>query len=219
MPSDGKKPIRVLLVGFHEVMRAGLYGFVSTRNMEIVGESQSIACAVASAAHLKPDVVLMEMRLPDGSGLEACRKILVENPQIHVLFLTALDDDAARVASIFAGADGYLLHHVGSAALLDAIENVAAGVPGQKPVIIPPLSQKARPQPAPPAHDCNLSRQEHKILLLVAEGKTNKEIGEALGLSGKTVKNYLSNVFQKLNVSRRSQAAVRFTQIISQSVS
>lgn len=216
MPSDGKKPVRVLLVGFHEVMRAGLRGFVSTRNMEIVGECQTIPCAVASAARLKPNVVLMEMLLPDGSGVEACRKILVENPAIHVLFLTALDNEDARIASMFAGADGYLLDNIGSTALLDAIENAAAGLSVLDPLIFPPASPKMRAQPAHLARDSGLSRQEHRILLLVAEGKTNKEIGEALGLSGKTVKNYLSTVFQKLNVSRRSQAAVRFTQIISQ---
>jgi DNA-binding NarL/FixJ family response regulator len=216
MSSDGTKPIRVLLAGFHEVMRAGLYGFVSTRNMEIVGESQTVAGAVAIAAHLKPDVVLMEMQLPDGSGLDACRKILVEDPQIHVLFLTSLDDNDAKIASIFAGADGYLLHSIGSAALLDAIENAAAGASNLEPLIIPPLLPKVRQQPMQAAREIGLSRQEHRILLLVAEGKTNKEIGEVLGLSGKTVKNYLSNVYQKLNVSRRSQAAVWFTQIISQ---
>lgn len=216
MPSDGKKPVRVLLVGFHEVMRAGLRGFVGTRNMEIVGECQTIPSAVASAAHLKPDVVLLEMLLPDGSGIEVCRKILVENPAIHVLFLTALDDEDARIASLFAGADGYLLDNIGSAALLDAIENAAAGLSVLEPFIFPPPPQKNRAQPVQLARDSGLSRQEHRILLLVAEGKTNKEIGEALGLSGKTVKNYLSTVFQKLNVSRRSQAAVRFTQIISQ---
>ncbi|CAN5396668.1 response regulator transcription factor [soil metagenome] len=215
MASDDEKPVRLLLVGHHEVVRTGLREFIRPRNIEIVGECSTTAEAVADAVRLQPDIVLMEVTMPDGSGLQACRTILAAAPNVRVLFWTDLDDDEARLASIFAGAVGYLLKEVGATTLLSAIENVAAGRAILEPVSMPMPLKPLRSDSIPGTSAKALSPQEQRILFLVAEGKTNKEIGQALSLSAKTVKNYLSNVFQKLHVTRRSQAAVLFKQLIS----
>lgn len=207
------KTIRLLLVDDHQVVRIGLREFVSTRcNIEVVGECGTAAGALSESLHLKPHVVLMDTQLPDGCGMQACRTILAASPDIKVLFLTAFDDDKARLESIFAGADGYLLKNIDANSLIDAIETVASGRPILDPAIIPSLLRRIRSRPVQSADDKTLSPQEQRIMSLVAEGKTNKEIGDALGLSDKTVKNYLSNVFQKLHVTRRSQAAALFSQ-------
>lgn len=211
MISHDARVIRLLLVDDHEIVRTGLREFVSARrNIEVVGECGTASGAITESLHLKPHVVLMETQLPDGCGLLACRKILASSPDIKVLFLTALDDDKTRLESIFAGADGYLLKNICANTLTDAIETVASGRPILDPAIIPSLLKQIRSRTVQPVGDKSLSPQEQRIMSLVAEGKTNKEIGEVLGLSDKTVKNYLSNVFQKLHVTRRSEAAALF---------
>lgn len=212
MISYDARPVRLLLVDAHQIVRIGLREFVGTRhNIEIVGECGTAMDAISESLHLKPHVVLMETQLPDSCGMQACRKILLSSPDSKVLFLTAFDDDKARLESIFAGADGYLLKNVDANTLIDAIETVASGHPILDPAIIPSLLKRIRSRPVQPVGDKALSPQEQRIMSLVAEGKTNKEIGDALGLSDKTVKNYLSNVFQKFHVTRRSQAAALFS--------
>ncbi|HTK88331.1 MAG TPA: response regulator transcription factor [Nitrospiraceae bacterium] len=208
-------PIRLLMVDDHEVLRLGLRTlFSEAGGFEVVGEAGTMAEAISKARELDPDVILMDVRLPDGSGVEACREIRTQQPQTCVLFLTSYADDAAVLATILAGAQGFLLKEVGSDELLRAVRTVAGGQSILDPAVtqrvlarVQTLSSSTSTDPKGEA----LSPQEHRVLALVAEGKTNKEIAVALNLSEKTVGNYLSNVFQKLNISRRSQAAVYFT--------
>jgi DNA-binding NarL/FixJ family response regulator len=209
-PSESQR-IRLLLVEDHEVVRVGLRTlFQGTEMIEVVGEAKNMATAIAEAVRLKPDVVLMDIRLPDGSGVEACREIRAICPDTRVLFLTSYSDEEAALASISGGADGFLLKDIGGEALIHAIKTVAAGQSILDPAVTRPILERMRSLTSAAGQGEELSPQEQRVLALVAEGKTNKEIAVALGLSDKTVKNYLSNVFQKLQVTRRSQAAVLF---------
>jgi DNA-binding NarL/FixJ family response regulator len=209
------KPIRLLLVDDHQVLRLGLRTLFSEADgFQVVGEAGTQAAAVTEAARLKPDVVLMDVRLPDGSGIEACRDIRAERPETRVLFLTSYADDDAVLATILAGADGFLLKEVGGEELLRAVKTVAGGRSILDPAVTQRVLARVRSAPPPPDERRNqLSPQEKRVLALVAEGKTNKEIAVALDLSEKTVGNYLGNIFQKLHVTRRAQAAVYYTQL------
>lgn len=207
-------PIRLLLVDDHEVVRLGLRSLLDkTKTIEVVGEADTAASAVTEAVRLKPDVVLMDVRLPDGSGVAACREILTTYPDAHVLFLTSFADNDAVLAAICGGASGYLLKEIGGDALVNAIKTVAKGQPILDPGITQPVIARLRSLATQESggKQETLSPQEQRVLALVSEGKTNKEIAEAMGLSDKTVKNYMSHVFQKLQVTRRSQAAVIFS--------
>lgn len=206
--------IRLLLVDDHEIVRMGLRElFNRSDGIEVVGEAGSVADALAEATRLKPDVILMDVRLPDGSGVEACRDILAACPDTHVLYLTSYQDDEAMLSAVFAGAHGFLQKEIGGDALVRAVKEVGAGHsildPAATRVIIEQMRSLSTPEAAREGDP--LSPQEQRVLALVAQGKTNKEIATDLGLSDKTVKNYLSNVFQKLRVHRRSQAAVIFS--------
>lgn len=212
MTSGENHPLRVLLVDDHEIVRAGLRVMLTDAGMAIAGEAQTVAEAIGAAKRLKPDMVLMDVRLSDGSGVEACREIRAALPETKVLFLTAFEDEDAMLATVFANADGYLLKEIGSENLIQAIKTAAQGL-----LVLDPVSRRhilervrTRIEAVPGAENSELSAQERRVLALVAEGKTNKEIAAAMGLSPKTVKNYLSHVFQKLQVTRRSEAAVRF---------
>jgi two-component system, NarL family, response regulator DevR len=201
-----------MLVDDHEVVRLGLCElFKQTTTIEVVAQAGTVAEAVTTAARQRPDVILMDLRLPDGTGVDACREILSANPAIRVLFLTSHSDEDAVVSTILAGAAGYLLKEVGSKVLINAIELVHGGHsildPKVTAVVLRQMSMLSGKVAAKESNKNALSAQEQRILSLVVEGKTNKEIAKALGLSAKTVKNYLSNAFQKLNVGRRSQAA------------
>ena len=196
--------IRLFLVDDHEIVRAGLRALLSSiEDMEIVGEAGGVAEAVREAARLGPELVLMDMRLPDGTGLDACREILAQAPSTRVLFLTSYSDEQAVTAAVLAGATGYVLKDAGSKALVVAIRNAAAGRPILDPRVAEPVIARLQ-------RGDTLSRQERRVLELVVHGKTNKEIGADLGLSDKTVKNYLSSVFQKLGITRRAQAAAKY---------
>jgi DNA-binding NarL/FixJ family response regulator len=210
-----KPKIRLMLVDDHEVVRLGLRAlFSQTGRVEVVAEAGTVADAIERAAKHRPDLVLMDLRLPDGTGLDACRDILSANPGTRVLFLTSHSDEEAVTSTILAGAAGYLLKEIGSKALINAIETVYGGEsildPKVTRAVLNRMSLLATGVVARRANDEKLSPQERRILGLVVEGKTNKEIAKALALSDKTVKNYLSNAFQKLNVRRRSQAAALF---------
>ncbi len=208
------KPIEVLIVDDHEVVRVGLRTlFKLIPEIRIVGEASNKSSAVQEAIRLKPHVVLLDIRLPEGSGIEACRDILAACPETRVLFLTSYAEETTVLDAILAGAQGYILKDIGAAPLIQAIKTVAAGhslldsnVAQQTMSLLRNMavSEAQRPVEA-------LSKQEQRVLGLVAEGKTNKEIASALGLSDKTVKNYLSNIFDKLQVTRRSQAAALYT--------
>ena len=197
-------PIRLLIVDDHEVVRAGLRALLAdTGGIVVVGDAGSVIEGVREAARLAPDVILMDLRLSDGSGIEACRDILSDSPQTRILFLTSYSDAEAVMCTVLAGAAGYLLKDIGHRALVDAIRAAAAGRPILDPRVTEPVVSQVRKAEA-------LSRQEQRVLALVVEGRTNKQIAAALGLSDKTVKNYLSNAFQKLGISRRAQAAALF---------
>ncbi|MEW6247370.1 MAG: response regulator transcription factor [Nitrospirota bacterium] len=215
MPRPDTKPIRLLLVDDHQVLRLGLRTlFAEAGGFQVVGEAGTKAAAVTEAARLKPDVVLMDVRLPDGSGIEACREIRAARPETRVLFLTSYADDDAVLATILAGADGFLLKEIGGEELLRAARTVADGQSILDPAVTERVLARLKSVPATSHGEKRdaLSPQEERVLALVAEGKTNKEIAVALNLSEKTVGNYLGNVFQKLHVTRRAQAAVYYTQ-------
>jgi DNA-binding NarL/FixJ family response regulator len=196
--------IRLLLVDDHEVVRAGLRTLLGDiEGIELVGEAATVAEAVSEAARLVPGVILMDLRLPDGSGVDACREILSSAPRTRILFLTSHSDEQAVMSTLLAGAAGYVLKDIGHQALVRAIRDAAAG----RPIVDDRLTERAI---AGVRRADMLSAQERRVLALVVDGKTNKEIAAALDLSEKTVKNYLSNSFQKLGVTRRSQAAVLF---------
>jgi two-component system, NarL family, response regulator DevR len=196
----GKAVIEILLVDDHEVVRAGLRALLQgVEGIAIAGEAGGVAAAVEAALRLRPQVILMDLRLPDGTGLDACREILTHLPQTRILFLTSHSDEQAVASTILAGAAGYLLKDIGHHALVDAIRDAAHGRPVVSPKVLRPVVDRIQ-------RTESLSAQERRVVALVVEGKTNKEIGVALGLSDKTIKNYLSNVFQKLRVTRRSQA-------------
>ena len=205
--------IRVLLVDDHEVVRVGLRTVLGqTQGVTVVGEAGTMTDAIQQAQRLKPDVILMDVRLPDGSGVDACREILGAVPETRVIFLTSYADDDSVLAAVLAGAHGYILKEIDSPALLEAILSVAKG----QSILDSSVTERAlrwlrglHDLPATPGTD-QLSSQEERVVALVAEGKTNKEIAVALGLSDKTVKNYLANVFQKLRITRRAQAAAFF---------
>jgi len=212
--ASGKGTVRLLLVDDHEIVRLGLRTLLShSESIDIVGEAASAADAVAEASRLKPDIVLMDVRLKDGSGVEACRDILAALPDTRVVFLTSFPDEEAVLAAVFAGASGYLLKEIAGEALISALNTVAAGQSILDPVAVRVMTEKMH---SLAGHDNaggeeSLSPQERRVLALVAQGQANKEIAAALGLSDKTIKNYLSNIFQKLRVSRRAQAAAIYS--------
>lgn len=208
-----KNAIKVLIVDDHEVVRMGLRSLLNREaSVEVVGEAGSVAEAIAMASRFTPDVVVMDIRLPDGSGVEACREIRARIPKVQVIMLTSYADDEAVLASIMAGAAGYFLKQTRGKELTRAIETVAAGQSLLDPAVTQTvLERMKRLASGHPSDEITaLSPQEKKVVALVAEGKTNKEIANALNLSDKTVKNYLSNIFSKLNLSRRAEAAAYY---------
>ena len=219
MPPHETAPIRLLLVDDHEMVRVGLRTLLGkTKTIQVVGEAGTAVSAVQEAVRLKPDVVLMDLRLPDGSGVDACREIRAACAATKVLFLTSYSEDDAVLSSVVAGASGYLLKEIGAGALIRAIESVATGQSILDPAVTRSVLERMKSiadqdDSVSDVHKDkreSLSPQERRVLALVAEGKTNKEIATALELSDKTVKNYLSNIFQKLHVSSRAQAATIF---------
>ncbi|MHB8731233.1 MAG: response regulator [bacterium] len=203
-----EKPLRILLVDDHEVVRAGVRMLLEHRpNMTIVGEAATAAAAIAEAARTAPDVVIMDVRLPDGSGVEACREIRSARPGTRVLMLTSFADEEAVDASVIAGASGYLLKQTRSAELIHAIEVVAAGESLLDPTVTHQLLARFRRLAGSGDPVAALTEQERRVLALIGDGKTNREIAGALHLSEKTVKNYVSTLLGKLHVQRRAAAA------------
>lgn len=195
--------IELLVVDDHEMVRAGLRSLLADEaGLRIAGEAASAAEAVRQAERLRPQVVLMDLRLPDGSGVDACRDILSALPGTRILFLTSHSDEEAVLSTVMAGACGYLLKDIGREALVRAIEDAASGRPVVDSGLVPAAQLQIR--------NVALAPQERRVLALVVEGKTNKEIAAALELSERTVKHYLANACTKLGVSRRSQAAAIF---------
>lgn len=199
---------RVLICDDHEVVREGLRGLLSRQaGMSVVGEAGTVAESIEAAARAKPDVVIMDVRLPDGSGVEACRAIREARPETRVIMLTSYADDEALFASIIAGASGYLLKQTRGQAVVDAITAVAAGRSLLDPDVTGKVLERLRESRAEDPAIASLTEQERKVLAGLAEGKTNREIGDVLFLSEKTVKNYVSRILDKLGLSRRAEAA------------
>ena len=203
----GGVSIRLFLLDDHEIVRRGLREFLqSAGDIEVVGEAGSAEEAYGRIPATSPDVALLDVRLPDGDGVEVCREIRSRNPEIGCLMLTSVADDDAVYAAILAGAAGYLLKQVRPDDLVDAIRRVAKG----ENLIDPALTKRvlARIRDRSAADELSrLTEQERKVLDLIAEGLTNRQIGERMFLAEKTVKNYASNMFAKLGLSRRSEAA------------
>ena len=202
-------PIRVLIVDDHEVVREGLRSLLRRRSeLTVVGEADSVASALSEARRTQPDVVVMDVRLPDGTGVEACREIRAHRPETKVIMLTSYADDEAVFSSIMAGATGYLLKQTRTQALIEAIERAMRGESLLDPAVTQRVLERMRSAGTGKQDEISLlSEQEQKILELIAEGKTNKEIAQEIYLSDKTVKNYVSSILSKLNLRRRSEAA------------
>jgi len=199
---------RVLLCDDHEVVREGLRVLIARQEgMSVVGEAGTVAEAIDAAARSKPDVVIMDVRLPDGSGVEACRAIREARPETKVIMLTSYADDDALFASIIAGASGYLLKQTRGQAVVDAITAVAAGRSLLDPDVTGKVLERIRQSRDEDPALASLTEQERKVLAGLAEGHTNREISEKLYLSEKTVKNYVSRILDKLGLSRRAEAA------------
>jgi two-component system response regulator DevR len=211
-----RPPIQILLVDDHLVTRMGLRTLLGGYpQVRVVGEAGSVGTALLEAQRLRPDLILLDVRLPDGNGFEACRQLERLGIEARVLILTSYGDDETVFESIAAGADGYMLKDIDPPGLIHAIETVAAGQSILDPAVTRLVLSRVRlrePELQPDARLNALSAQERRVLALVAQGKTNKEIAAEMKLSDKTVKNYLSNTLDKLKVSRRSQAAAYFVQ-------
>jgi DNA-binding NarL/FixJ family response regulator len=202
--------LRVLVVDDHEVVRQGLVALLDRREtFQVVAEAGTVAEAIEQARRFQPEIVIMDVRLPDGSGIEACREIRAEFPEVRVVMLTSNPDEEAVLAAIVAGASGYLLKQVRARDLVAALESVGRGDSLLDPAVTEKVLERIRRIAAGTQLDdgAQLTAQEQKILLLVAEGKTNKEIAAEVFLSDKTVKNYVSSILSKLNLQRRTQAA------------
>ncbi len=212
---DPSQPIRVFLLDDHEVVRRGLRDLLeSDGDIEIVGESATGAEATSRIPALQPDVAVLDARLPDGSGIDVCRDVRSVDPSIKVLILTSYDDDEALFAAILAGAAGYLLKQVGGNDLVDAVRRVAAGQSLIDPSLTARVLERLRHGPTEHEELASLTEQERKILILIAEGLTNRQIGERLFLAETTVKNYVSSILSKLKVERRTQAAVLASRLL-----
>ncbi len=201
--------IRVYLLDDHEVVRRGLRDMLEQEgDIEVVGESGSAVEATHRIPALKPDVAVLDGRLPDGSGVDVCREVRSVDPGIRALILTSYEDDEALFAAIMAGAAGYVLKQIRGTDLVDGIRRVAAGQSLLDPAVTARVLDRIRNGPEQPAELRDLTEQERKILLLVAEGLTNREIAGRMFLAEKTVKNYVSSLLSKLGLERRTQAAV-----------
>ncbi|HEY1168792.1 MAG TPA: response regulator transcription factor [Candidatus Limnocylindrales bacterium] len=204
------RPLRLLVVDDHEVVRQGLVSLLERReHFQVVAEAGTAAEAVEMARKFEPDLVVMDVRLPDGSGIEACREIRAEFPATRVVILTSYPDEEAVLSAIIAGASGYLLKQIRGRDLISALESVGRGESLLDPAVTEKVLDRVRRIATGTYTDelAQLTQQEQKILLLVAEGKTNKEIASEVFLSDKTVKNYVSSILSKLNLERRAQAA------------
>ena len=207
--------IRVFLLDDHEVVRRGLRDLLEAEgDIEVVGESGTAREATARIPALRPDVAVLDARLPDGSGIDVCRDVRSTDPSIKALILTSYDDDEALFAAIMAGAAGYLLKQVGAGDLVDAVRRVAAGQSLIDPTLTARLLERVRNGPPEEKALADLTAQERKILALIAEGMTNRQIGERLYLAEKTIKNYVSSILAKLGLERRTQAAVLASRLL-----
>jgi two-component system, NarL family, response regulator DevR len=201
--------IRVFLLDDHELVRRGLRELLEVEgDIEVVGESGSAAEAIRRIPALKPDVAILDARLPDGSGIDVCRDVRSIDPNVRALILTSYDDDTAPFAAIMAGASGYVLKDIRGNDLIGGIRRVASGQSLLDPAVTARVLERVRRGPELDPRLQALTEQERKILDHIAEGKTNRQIGAEMFLAEKTVKNYVSSLLAKLGMQRRTQAAV-----------
>ena len=207
--TEDERDIRIFLMDDHELVRRGLVDLLKSEpGLTVVGEAATAAEALRRIPGAKPDVALLDGRLPDGSGIDVCRDIRASYPEIRCVILTSYDDDEALFAAIMAGASGYLLKEVGGSSLVAGIRQVAEG----RSLIDPAVTQKLLERLRNPVKEASkldaLTTREKEILNLITDGYTNRQIGEQLFLAEKTVKNYVSLLLTKLGMQRRTQAAV-----------
>ena len=207
--SAGPPRIRVFLVDDHEIVRRGLRELLEdSGRIEIVGEAATASEAVSRIPPTRPDVAVLDVSLPDGDGVTVCRDVRSRHPEIQCLMLTSFSDDDALFQAIMAGAAGYLLKQIKGPDIVDAIVRVASGQSLLDPAVTAQVLERLRTPPEEDERLASLTGQERKVLELIAEGLTNRQIGERIHLAEKTVKNYVSNLLTKLGMERRTQAAV-----------
>jgi len=213
--AESTTPIRVYLLDDHEVVRQGLKALLeASGDIEVVGESSTATEAASRIPALRPDVAVLDARLPDGSGIEVCRTVRAVDPTIRGLILTSYDDDEALFAAIMAGASGYVLKEIKGSDLVSAVRQVAAGNSLIDPSLTAKVLERVRNPPSTAPELADLTEQEMKLLGFIAEGLTNRQIGERMFLAEKTVKNYVSSILAKLGLERRTQAAVLASKLL-----
>ena len=213
-PATGRRPIRIFLLDDHEIVRRGVRDLLELEeDLEVVGEAGSAGEALARIPAIRPDVAVLDVRLPDGDGVSVCREIRSMLPEVACLMLTSFADDDALIDAIMAGAAGYVLKQIRGNDLVGAVRTVAAGGSLMDPRTTASMMQRLRVQAE--LHDpfAALSDQERRVLDLVGEGLTNRQIGERMFLAEKTIKNYVSSILSKLGLQRRTQAAVLATEV------
>ena len=201
--------VRVFLLDDHEVVRRGLRELLeSDGGLEVVGEAGTAEQALARIPPTKPDVAVLDVRLPDGDGIEVCREVRSRHPEVHCVMLTSFSDDEALLQAMLAGASGYIAKQITGADIIDAVRRVANGQSLINPAVTARARDRLRNESEGDERLARLSRQERTILELIADGLTNRHIAQRLNLAEKTVKNYVSNLLSKLGIERRTQAAV-----------
>jgi DNA-binding NarL/FixJ family response regulator len=216
MMPERRGSIRVFLLDDHEIVRRGIKELLESEgDIEVVGESGLAQEAARRIPALRPDVAILDGRLPDGSGIDVCREVRSVDPSIAALILTSYDDDDALFAAIMAGAAGYILKQVGGNDFIDTVRRVAAGQSTLDPSVTARVLDRLRNGPRADPELESLSAQEQRILELIGEGLTNREIAERMYLAEKTVKNYVSSMLAKLGLSSRTQAAIFATKHLS----
>jgi two-component system response regulator DevR len=214
VPEDpaAPEPIRVFLLDDHEIVRRGIKDLLeSAGDIVVVGESGLAVEATSRIPALRPDVAILDGRLPDGSGIDVCRDVRSQDPSINVLILTSYDDDHALFSAIMAGASGYILKQVRGTDFIETVRRAAAGQSTLDPAVTAKVLERLRSGPQVDPAIAKLSDQEQRILELIGEGLTNRQIAEAMFLAEKTVKNYVSSLLATLGVDNRTQAAIYAT--------
>ncbi len=199
--------MRVFLLDDHEIVRNGIRGLLESDGLTVVGEAGTVAEALARIPSTRPDVAVLDVRLPDGSGIEVCREIRARHPEVACIMLTSYADDEAHLAAVMAGAAAYVLKQIRGRDLVDAVRAVATGRSLIDPIATSRLLDELGVRGAEDTGLGRLTPRERQILELISAGKTNREIGAELYLAEKTVKNYVSNLLSKLGMGHRSEAA------------
>jgi len=216
-PSGAPKTIRVFLLDDHEIVRMGVRDLLEAEpGITVIGEAGTAASALARIPALKPDVAILDVRLPDGDGVSVCRDIRSKMPQLAVLMLTSFSDDEALFDAIMAGAAGYVLKQIRGTDLVGAVRTIASGQSLLDPEAASRVMRRMRDQATAADPLAGLTDQERRILALIGEGLTNRQIGDRLFLAEKTVKNYVSALFAKLGMQRRAQAAAYAAHVFSE---